>query len=133
MGAQNVMAPTDSRAMALTMALAVRDKLAEDVLVMDLRSLSSITDFFVLCTATSSRHLEALKDHLEDELARQGQRVWHVEGTADAPSTREGLQAPHWILMDWGDVVVHLLDARAREFYQLERLWADAPRLPLSP
>lgn len=133
MAAQGVMAPTDSRTVALVTARAALDKLAEDVVVMDLRLLSSITDFFVLCTATSTRHLDALREHIEAALTRQGQSVWHVEGTsADAQPAHEGRQEPHWILMDCGDVVVHLLDARARDFYQLERLWGDAPRIPFS-
>ena len=100
---------------------------------MDLRSLSTVTDCFVICTGGSVRQLKALKEHIEQALSQQGHRVWHVEGIT-SNTGRSGAMAPepHWVLMDCGDVVVHLLDARARELYQLERLWADAPRIPLT-
>ena len=127
------LAPIDSRAMALIAARAALEKHAEDVTVMDLRSLSTVTDCFVICTGGSVRQLKALKEHIEQALSQQGHRVWHVEGiTSNTGPPGAMAPAPHWVLMDCGDVVVHLLDARARELYQLERLWADAPRIPLT-
>lgn len=111
--------PIDSRTKALLASQAALDKQAQGVVVMDLRGLSSVTDFFVICTAESPPQMNAIKDHVEAVLAAQGAPVWHVEGTA------------HWVLMDCGDLVVHLLDPEARTFYQLEQLWADAPRLLL--
>jgi ribosome-associated protein len=116
----------DSRQKAIAVARAAIDKQADSVVIMDLRSLSSVTDFFVVCTAGSSRQLDALADHLEQELDRLGAPVWHIEGT-----TAQGATEPQWVLMDAGDVVVHLLDQQAREFYRLEDLWADAPRLAI--
>ncbi|MBI3330762.1 MAG: ribosome silencing factor [Candidatus Omnitrophica bacterium] len=113
-------------------ARAALAKQAEDVVVLDLRTLSTVTDFFILCTAGSARQLEALKDHIEGELARQGCAVRHIEGAASAgglPSTAE--PDLRWVLMDCGDIVVHLLDQPTRAFYRLEDLWADARRLPL--
>jgi len=97
---------------------------------MDLRSLSSVTDFFVVCTAGSTPQSNALKDHIDATLARHGASVWHTEGIlpSGAPG---GPREPQWVLMDCGDIVVHLLDETARAFYQLEQLWADAPRLSL--
>lgn len=122
----------DSQAAALLAARAALDKHAEGVVVMDLRTLSSITDFFVICTAESSRQLSALKDHIEAVLHQHGTSVWHTEGTA-VPSGVSPLMPPsQWVLMDCGDVVVHLFDPHGRNFYRLEELWADAPRVPLS-
>ena len=115
----------------LVAAQAALQKQAEDVVVMDLRSLSSVTDFFVICTAGSGRQVGALKDHIEAVLLQQGCPVWHTEGSTAPP--RGGSEDPafYWVLMDFGELVVHLFDQRARAFYRLEALWADAPRLPL--
>ena len=99
------------------------------MIVLDLRALSSVTDFFVLCTANSPPHLAALRDHLEDVLASWGEPVGHVEGAWAAPPDPSA--DPQWVLLDCGDVVVHLLDQHGRAFYRLEDLWADAPRVPL--
>ena len=127
------MASIDSLAKALIVARVALDKHAEDVVVMDLRSLSTVTDFFVICTAQSARQVEALKEHIDTQLSQQGQRLWHVEGAASNPGAPVGMAHElQWVLMDCGDVVVHLLDTRAREFYQLERLWGDAPRIPFT-
>jgi ribosome-associated protein len=124
----------DSRVKAVLAAQAAIERQAEDVAVMDLRSLSTVTDFFVLCTAKSVRQLKALREHLERTLAQQGQRLWHVEGVGPGvPASSATGGEPHWMLMDYGDLVVHLFDAHARALYQLEHLWADAPRLPLVP
>ena len=122
----------DSQAKALVAARAAQAKLAEDVVVMDLRTLSTVTDFFILCTAGSERQLDALKDHIEGELAQQGCAVRHIEGAASTGGPpRASERGLRWILMDCGDIIVHLLDQPTRAFYRLEDLWADAPRLPL--
>ena len=97
---------------------------------MDLRALSSVTDFFVVCTADSMRQIAALKDHIEAALSSRGRAVWHTEGTATPAGSSRGLTDDlHWVLMDCGDLVVHLLNQHARAFYRLEDLWADAPRI----
>ncbi len=113
---------------------------------MDLRALSGVTDFFVIATAATQRQAVAITDAIEDQLDRYGERVWHIEGSARVkagpPSARpRDLAGPiaqqtdglSWVLMDCGDLVVHLFNPPAREFYQLERLWGDAPRIPLDP
>ena len=123
--------PIHSEEKALAAAHAALDKQAEQIVVIDLRSLSSVTDFFVVCTAGSSRQIDALKDHIEAVLSSQGWPVWHTEGDA-APPSRGFTLDPQWVLMDYGDLVVHLMDQPARSFYQLEQLWADAPRVPLA-
>ena len=121
----------ESQAKALLAAHEALDKQGEDVVVVDLRSLSSVTDFFVICTAGSSRQIDALKDHIEAVLSGQGWPVWHTEGDAAPPSRGFTLDL-QWVLMDYGDLVVHVMDQKARSFYQLEQLWADAPRVPLA-
>lgn len=98
-------------------------------MVLDLRALSTVTDFFLICTADNSTHVTALKEHLQDVLSQHRAPVWHTEGAPGALG--RSLDEPQWVLLDCGDVVVHLLDRRAREFYRLEELWADAPRLPV--
>ena len=100
---------------------------------MDVRSLSSVTDFFVICTADNPRQLDAIKDHVDVQLAAAGGGVRHVEGASPgrAASHRTDGAAPHWVLMDCGEIVVHLMDPHSRSFYRLEDLWADAPRLPV--
>jgi ribosome-associated protein len=95
--------------------------------VLDLRALSTIADFFVICSADNLRQIDAIREHIDAQLTQQGGAVWHTEGTA-ASSPEADLR---WVLMDCGDVVVHLQDQRARAFYRLEDLWADAPRIPL--
>ena len=115
---------SESHTNACLAARAALEKQAEEVVVLDLRSLSTVTDFFVIGTAGSSRQLDALREHIEAAVARRGRRVGHVEGAGTMP---EALQ---WLLMDFGDFVVHLFDPRARSFYRLEDLWADAPRVP---
>ena len=123
----------ESQATALLAAHAALEKQAEAVVVMDVRRLSSVTDFFVVCTTGSARQITALKDAIETALTQQGCRVWHTEGIASAPSSGSSFtHEPQWVLMDCGEIVVHLLDQHARAFYRLEDLWADAPRVPIA-
>ena len=122
----------DSQTKALIAARAALEKQAEGVIVMDLRALSTVTDVFVVCTASSPPQMKAIQEHIEEALSSRGCAVWHTEGTigVQRPSSRFEPE-PLWLLMDCGDVVVHILDGAAREFYQLERLWGDAPRIPV--
>ena len=124
----------DSQARALIAARAALEKHAEGVVVMDLRSLSTVADFFVICTAGSGPQITALKEHIEAALKRHGGAVWHIEGSAASPEVLRALNHhSQWVLMDCGEIVVHLLDEQARTFYRLEQLWADAPRIPIDP
>ncbi len=111
---------------AVLLAQAVLEKHAEDIWVLDVSKLSTVTDYFVIGTVGSTRQLKAVSDHLDTVLAQRRERVWHVEGATRADASHH---EPQWALLDCGDVVVHLLDARARSLYQLERLWGDAPRV----
>jgi len=92
---------------------AALDKKAQDLVWLDLSGICSFTDNFIICTGTSSRHNQTIADSIEENLKRQGVRPLHVEGRGEGD----------WILMDYVDFVVHIFSARAREFYDLERLW----------
>jgi len=83
---------------------------------MDVRKLTSVTDFFVICSAESSVKLKAIVDHIVEELEKKGVKAWHIEGYTNLS----------WVLIDYVDVVVHAFLKPAREFYGLERFWGDA-------
>ena len=121
----------DSHTKALIAARAALDKQAEDIVILDLRTLSTVTDFFILCTAGSAPQVNAISDSLDSVLSKHGCPVWHVEGVPVSGRAAPLGAAAQWVLMDCGDVVVHLFDQRARAFYRLEDLWADAPRVSL--
>lgn len=96
---------------------------AEEVVALDLRGISSATDFFVLATGNSDIQVKAIAEHVMDEFAKAGIKPLHVEG----------LDRARWVLMDFVDFVVHVLHPLAREFYQLELLWGDAPTRVFAP
>lgn len=98
---------------------ASQSRKAEDILILDLRDISSFTDFFVIMTGNSSRQSVAIHESIEQELKRQKTRPLGVEGK----------ELAEWILMDYGNFVVHVFSRRAREYYSLEKLWGDAPRV----
>ncbi len=93
------------------------DRKAEAVVALDLRGVSSATDFFVLATGNSDIQVRAIAEHIIGQLAKDGLRPLHVEG----------LDRARWVLLDFVDFVVHVFHPLAREFYQLELLWGDAP------
>lgn len=92
---------------------------AQDVSVIDVRDRTSVTDYMVLASGTSNRHVKSLAESVVSEAREQGVRAGNMEGAA----------VSDWILVDLGDVVVHLMMPATREFYDLERLWRDAPSL----
>jgi ribosome-associated protein len=96
---------------------AAEDKKALDVKVLDLRPLTSFTDFLILCSGTNARQNQAIADEVERQLKEQGERPRSVEGYSNA----------EWILMDYTDYVVNIFTEKARAYYDLERLWRDAP------
>ena len=91
---------------------------ATDVLIMDLQPLTSMTDYFVVCTGESNTQVKAITEHIVDALKREKSRPYHVEG----------LSNEEWVLIDYVDVVAHIFQPHRREFYGLERLWGDAER-----
>jgi ribosome-associated protein len=98
------------------------EKKAFDVKILDLRKLSSVCDFFVICSASVELHAKAVADWITENLERKQIRFWH----------HEGYQASRWILLDYVDVVVHIFIPEVREFYGLEKLWGDAKMEELS-
>jgi ribosome-associated protein len=97
-------------------------KNASDIAMLDVRKLTSAADFFVLCSADSDIQVKAIADAVQDGLESLGERPWHSEG----------YQAKTWIVVDYVDVVAHVFHRESREFYNLERLWRDAPRTDVS-
>lgn len=92
------------------------DKKASDVLLLDIRDVSVIADYFVICSGTNSRQLQGIADAIDEELSKQGAILLHREGTPGAG----------WVLLDFGDIVVHIFGPQEREYYRLERLWSEA-------
>ena len=93
-------------------------KRAEDVLILDLRELDGVCDYFVIATGQSEVQTRAIADAVDEGMRARGIRAWHVEG----------YEARRWILLDYVDFVVHVFHARAREYYLLDKLWGDAHR-----
>ena len=89
-----------------------------DVVILDLRELSGVCDYFVLATGHSEIQVKAIAEAVADRLGEQGMRPWHSEG----------FEARRWILLDYVDFVVHVFHAKAREYYLLDKLWGDAAR-----
>jgi ribosome-associated protein len=102
-------------------ARAALDKRAQALQVLDLAALSGIADYFVLCTGSSTTHVQTIAEAIEAALKAEGYRALH----------REGVAASGWLLLDYGDVVVHVFLPETRAFYALDRLWGDAPELPI--
>ncbi len=98
---------------------AILGKKAESVVVLDVRGLTSIADAFIICSGRSNRQVSAVADHVERFLKQEGIRPLSVEGR------KEG----HWVLMDYGQVIIHIFYTETRTFYDLEGLWVDAKRI----
>ncbi len=94
---------------------ALEDKKGEDILLLDLKEITSFTDYFVICTGTSSRMLKALADGVNEKTREAYKKKAHIEGDADSG----------WLVLDYGDVVVHLFDEELRRYYKLEELWKE--------
>lgn len=94
-------------------------KKAQGLVVLDVGKLTSIADFFILCSGRSNRQVTAIAEHIQATLKEQGIRALSVEGT----------QSGHWVLMDYGHVIIHVFYDSVRNFYDLEGLWADARRI----
>jgi len=109
----------DSRELALLAAKAMDDKKARDISILELKDLSLITDYFVLANGTSRTQTQAIADNVEEELEKAGLKLIR----------REGYPEGRWILLDFGLIIAHIFQEEERLFYNLERLWGDAPRL----
>ncbi len=113
-------AATESRDTALAAASAASSKQASEIVILDVHDLIVITDYFVLATGSSDRQVKTIVEEVEKALRELGRK----------PVRREGQTEARWVLLDYVDVVVHVFAPEEREYYSLERLWADAPRLP---
>jgi ribosome-associated protein len=102
-------------------ARAALDKRATDVVVLDVQGLSSVTDYFLVCSGRSTTHMETITDAIRTELKSDGVRPLHAEGVAQSG----------WVLLDYGDVLMHVFLEATRAYYALERLWGDAPAVSL--
>jgi ribosome-associated protein len=103
---------------------AAAEKKGVGAVVLDLREVASFTDFFVIVGGTNARQVQAIADGVEDGLRR---------GHGRKPARVEGYKSAEWVLLDYGDFILHVFDEKARRFYDLERLWRDAARVALPP
>ena len=110
--------PTSPAMRAASLCL---DMKANDVVLLNLRGVTDMTDYFVIASGTSDTHVRAIGEHLIAELKKEGVRVHHVEG----------VQQGRWVLLDFVDFVVHIFHPTLRSFYQIERLWSDAEVVPI--
>ena len=95
---------------------AASDKKASDILLLDIREVSVIADYFVICSASNSRQIQAIAEAIDEELGKQGAMLLRREGTAETG----------WVLLDFGDIIVHIFASAERQYYRLERLWNEA-------
>ncbi len=92
------------------------DKKASDVILLDIRDVTTFADYFVICSGNNPRQIRAIAEAIDEQLGEQGARVLHREGDAETG----------WMLLDFGDVIVHIFGPKEREYYRLERLWSGA-------
>lgn len=104
---------------AMSCARAAINKKAENVKILNLSEISAFTDYFVICSGISDRQVQAIADSIENEMESQGHNLLSSEGYSEG----------RWVLLDFGDLVVHIFLDALRDYYDLERFWADAPRL----
>ena len=93
------------------------NKKAKDIVVLDVRELTTLSDYFILATGGSARQVQALSDHVEEELQKAG----------TFPVNKEGYRTGEWVLIGYDEAIVHIFQQEQRDFYQLERIWKDAP------
>ena len=108
----------DGREFAIRCAQAVSDKKASDIVILDLRGISTFTDYFVICSGSSEPQLKAIGSSVRELSRTEGGRK---------PLNEDGFPASQWVVVDFGDVIVHVFHEERRDFYDLESLWKDAP------
>lgn len=96
---------------------AIDDKIGQDIVILNIGKVSSLCDYFVIATGSSSRQVKAIADSVEDEMTK----------IDIDPRGKEGITSQSWVLLDYGDIMVHIFDEENRGFYNLEKLWKDAP------
>ncbi len=108
-----------SKDLARHIAQTASDKKASDVVLLEIGRMTVIADYFVICTGTSERQISAITKAIVEDLGQEGVWPHHQEGTADTG----------WVLLDYGDVIVHIFGPTERDYYRLDRIWADAPKV----
>jgi len=115
------MARSTARGTAQRAARAALDKKAADLIVLDVQAVSSVTNYFLVCSGKSTTHVRTITDAIRQDLKAEGIRPLHAEGRPESG----------WVLLDYGDVLVHVFLEDTRAYYALERLWGDAPSVPV--
>ena len=105
--------------MAQIVYRALEEKKGEDICIIDISGISPLADYFIITNGSSDSQVKALVDNVEEKMHKAGY----------SQIQREGLQSGNWVLLDYGDVVVHVFDKENREFYHLERIWSDGKRI----
>lgn len=105
----------DSNSISKKIVEVLESKKAKDIVTIDIQSISILADYFIIASGTSTTHIKALADEVEEKLSEAGYQPFHKEGYSTA----------RWILLDYGEIVVHVFHEEDREFYNLERLWYD--------
>ena len=113
---------TESRKMAAMACEALDDKKANDIKVIDIEKVSSLADYFIIASGSNRTQVQAMADNVEEVLGRAGYPVKQIEGYTTA----------NWILMDYGDIVIHIFDEENRLFYDLERIWRDGKSIEVA-
>lgn len=106
----------DSAQIAKAVVDAAADKKAADVILLDIRNVTTIADYFVICSGNNTRQIQTIADAVDEALKKQGTQMFQ----------REGIAETGWVLLDFGDVIVHIFGPKEREYYRLERLWSEA-------
>ncbi len=114
--------PMEAKELAKLAIQALEDKKAEDVKVIDISDVSTIADYFIIASGKNRSQIQAMCDNVEETLERAGAAMKQTEGYKNA----------NWILMDYGDIIVHIFDTENRLFYDLERIWRDGKEMDLS-
>ncbi len=112
----------DSLEKALFCAETANDNKAIDLVMLELKNETALADYFIICNGTSDRHIKAMAENIEHKLKEKGIKALG----------KEGMQESKWILLDYDDVIIHIFQKEERDFYDLERLWDECPRIPCS-
>lgn len=100
----------------------LKEKKAKDIRLLDIHEISTLSDYFIITTGSSTSQVQAMADELEEKMQLQGYKLYH----------KEGFRGGRWILLDFSNVVVHVFHHEEREFYNLERIWVDAKDIPVA-
>ncbi|MGM9925498.1 MAG: ribosome silencing factor [Bacillus sp. (in: firmicutes)] len=111
----------NEKELLLTVAKAADDKRAEDIMVLDMQGISTVADYFLICHGNSDKQVQAIAREMKEKAAEKGIDIKRMEGLDEAK----------WVLVDLGDIVAHVFHRDERSYYNLERLWGDAPLFPI--